>query len=153
MASSYSVFRLGAAPRLFLVPRVTFPFPALWAGLWSCSCSVMRTAASEERRSTMDTSVPWLPVCVHTRSVTKSCPTLCLPADCSLPGTSVHGIFQARIPERAATSFSRGSSRHGDPESPAWQADSLPLSPLGSPHHCLSLFKCPLWLLLLSGWA
>ena len=37
--------------------------------------------------------------CVHTRSVTKSCPTLCIPVDCSPPGSSVHGIFQARILE------------------------------------------------------
>ena len=31
--------------------------------------------------------------------VTQSCPTLCDPMDCSLPGSSVHGIFQARILE------------------------------------------------------
>ena len=28
------------------------------------------------------------------------CPTLCDPMDCSLPGSSIHGIFQARVPER-----------------------------------------------------
>ena len=33
-----------------------------------------------------------------------------IPMDCSLPGSSVHGIFQARILEWAAISFSRGSS-------------------------------------------
>ena len=42
--------------------------------------------------------------------VTQSCPTLCDPMDCSLPGFSVHGIFQARILEWVAISFSRGSS-------------------------------------------
>ena len=42
--------------------------------------------------------------------VTQSCPTLCDPMDCSLPGFSVHGIFQARVPEWVAFSFSRGSS-------------------------------------------
>ena len=31
------------------------------------------------------------------REVTQSCPTLCDPMDCSLPGSSVHGIFQARV--------------------------------------------------------
>ena len=36
--------------------------------------------------------------------------TLCYPMDCSLPGSSVHGIFQARILEWVAISFSRGSS-------------------------------------------
>ena len=42
--------------------------------------------------------------------VAQSCPTLCDPMDCSLPGSSVHGIFQARILEWVAISFSRGSS-------------------------------------------
>jgi len=36
--------------------------------------------------------------------------TLCDSLDCSLPGSSVHGVFQARILEWVATSFSRGSS-------------------------------------------
>ena len=36
--------------------------------------------------------------------------TLCDPMDCSLSGSSVHGIFQARVLEWVATSFSRGSS-------------------------------------------
>ena len=35
--------------------------------------------------------------------------------DCSPPGSSVHGMCQARIPERVAMSFSRGSSRSRDP--------------------------------------
>ena len=42
--------------------------------------------------------------------VTQLCPTLCNPMDCSLPGSSVHGILQARILERVAIPFSRGSS-------------------------------------------
>ena len=41
--------------------------------------------------------------------VAQSCPTLCNPMDCSPPGSSVHGILQARILEWAAISFSRGS--------------------------------------------
>ena len=43
--------------------------------------------------------------------VAQSCPTLCDSMDCSLPGFSVHGIFQARILEWVAISFSRSSSR------------------------------------------
>ena len=35
---------------------------------------------------------------------------VCDPMDCSLPGSSIHGILQARIPEWVAISFSRGSS-------------------------------------------
>ena len=40
--------------------------------------------------------------------VTQSCPILCDPMDCSLPGPSVHEIFQVRIPEWVAFPFSRG---------------------------------------------
>ena len=40
--------------------------------------------------------------------VTQSCPTLCDPMDCSLPGSSVLGIFQARTLEWLAIAFSRG---------------------------------------------
>ena len=42
--------------------------------------------------------------------VTQSCLTLCDPMDCSLPGSSVHGILQARILGWIAIFFSRGSS-------------------------------------------
>ena len=48
------------------------------------------------------------------RSESQSCPTLCDPVDCSLPGSSIHGILQARILEWVAISFSRGSSRPRD---------------------------------------
>ena len=46
--------------------------------------------------------------------VAQSCPILCDPVDCSLPGSSIHGILQARILEWVAISFSRGSSRPRD---------------------------------------
>ena len=45
-------------------------------------------------------------------SVAESYPTLCDPMDCNPPGSSVHGISQARILEWIALSFSRGSSQH-----------------------------------------
>ena len=51
------------------------------------------------------------------------CLTLCDPVDCSLPGSSFHGILQARILEWVTISFSRGSFQ---PRSLALQADSLP---------------------------
>ena len=38
--------------------------------------------------------------------VAQSCLTLCDPMDCSLPGSSVHGIFQARVLEWGAIAFS-----------------------------------------------
>ena len=38
--------------------------------------------------------------------VAQSCPTLSNPMDCSLPGSSIHGIFQARVLEWGAIAFS-----------------------------------------------
>ena len=80
-------------------------------------------------------------VCVCVYSVAQSCPTLCDPVDCSLPGSFVHGIFQARILEWVAISFSRASSPLRDfphpgtelvsPMSPALHADSLATESLG----------------------
>ena len=75
---------------------------------------------------------------MHACSVAQSCLSLCDPIDCSLSGSSVHEIFQAKILEWVAISFSRGifptqglslcllHLLH-------WQADSLPLSHLGNP--------------------
>ena len=65
-------------------------------------------------------------------SVTQSCPTLCDPMDCSQPGSSVHGVLQARILEWVAISYSRDASAismHVSP--PSW--GSLLPTPLG--HH------------------
>ena len=60
--------------------------------------------------------------------------TVCDPMDCSLPGSSVHGILQARIPEWVAIPFSPGdlSDQGIEPGSPALQADSLPSEPPGN---------------------
>ena len=67
-------------------------------------------------------------------SVTHSCPTLCDPMDCSPPGSSVHGILQARILEWVAFPLpgiflTQGLNLH----LLYWQVDSLQLSHLGSP--------------------
>ena len=51
-----------------------------------------------------------LPSAVSESEVTQSCPTLCDSMDCSPPGFSIHGVFQARTLECVALSFSRGSS-------------------------------------------
>ena len=82
--------------------------------------------------------------------VTLLCPTLCCLLECSLPGSSVHGILQASVLEWVAISFSRRSSRPRD-----WtrvselQAGSLPSEPLGMLNVCkvhifLSLVLSPL---------
>ena len=59
----------------------------------------------------------WIPVGLNflllVALVAQSCPTLCNPIDSSLPGFSVHGIFQARILEWVASSFSRGAELPG----------------------------------------
>ena len=71
--------------------------------------------------------------------VGKLCPTLCHPMDCSLPGSSVHGISKARILEWVAISSSRRSSWPRDQTHISfcllrWQAGSLPLVPPGKPN-------------------
>ena len=46
--------------------------------------------------------------CIKVKSeseIAQSCPTLCDPRDCSLPGSSIHGIFQARVLEWGAITF------------------------------------------------
>jgi len=56
------------------------------------------------------------------RSVSHLCPTLCEPMDCSLPGSSVHGISQARILQWVAIFFSRGSAQPRDQTWVSWIA-------------------------------
>ena len=46
--------------------------------------------------------------------VAHSCPTPCNPLDCSPPGSSIHDVFQARMVERLAISYFRGSSSPRD---------------------------------------
>ena len=50
--------------------------------------------------------------------VAKSCLTLCDPTDCGPPGSSVHGILQARILEWVAVCPSKASSQPKEPASP-----------------------------------
>ena len=61
--------------------------------------------------------------------------------DCSLPGSSIHGIFQARVLEWVPISFSRGVSQTQglNPCLLHWQVDSLPRSHQGSPTLC---YRC-----------
>ena len=67
--------------------------------------------------------------------VAQQCPTLCDPMDlCSPPGSSVHGISQAKILESVAIPFSRELPYPGiKPRSPTLQVDSLPSEPPGKP--------------------
>ena len=69
-------------------------------------------------------------VCV----IIQSCPTLCVPMDCSLPDSSIHGILQVRILEWVAMSSPGDLPDPGiEPWSPALQANSLLSEPPGKP--------------------
>ena len=75
------------------------------SGEFSCSCwAASSWQKGSGLRSPLHASLS-VCVCVCVL-VTQSCPTLCDHIDCSPPGSSVHGILQARILEWAAISFS-----------------------------------------------
>ena len=97
----------------------------LWHHLFPCPSAVLY------RSSWLMLGVVF--VCVYAQSFSCVCPTLCNPVDYSLSGSSVHGIFQARILEWVVISSSRESSLPTDLVSPVLQADSLPLSHWGNP--------------------
>ena len=66
--------------------------------------------------------------------VAQSCPILCNPMDCSLPGSSVPGIFQARVLEWVTFPSPGDLPNPGiEPRSPALQADALTSEPPGKP--------------------
>ena len=86
------------------------------------SASVVSDSVRPHRRQPTDLPHPWdslgkntgvgchfLLQCMKVKSeseVAQSCPTLCDPMDCSPPGSSVHGIFQATVLEWGAIAFS-----------------------------------------------
>ena len=73
--------------------------------------------------------------------VTQSCLTLCDPMDCSPPGSSVHGILQARILEWVAFPFSRGSSQPRDETQVSCIAGGFfTAEPPGKPHVVHSMY-------------
>ena len=67
--------------------------------------------------------------------------TLCNPMDCSLPGSYVHGILQARILEWVAVPFSRGSFQPRDQTQVSHIADSLLSEPPGKPNSSICYDK------------
>ena len=88
-----------------------FPIQGLNLGLLHCRQILYQLSYKRKRES----------------EIVQSCPTPRDPMDCSLPGPSVHGIFQSRIREWVAISFFRDLPHPGiDPGSPVLQADSLP---------------------------
>ena len=100
------------------------PFPSpMHACMHACQVtSVVSNSVRPHRRQPTRLLCPWdsqgknsgvgchsLLQCMKVKSeseVAQSCPTPCDPVDCSLPGSSVHGIFQARVLEWGAIAFS-----------------------------------------------
>ena len=99
------------SPRLFLL--LHFFFQASSQTLYSL---VSREVCGSEEVRRYPQGVSFPDFCfldlgkVNQSEVAQSCPTLCDPMNYSLPGSSVHGIFQAIVLEWIAISFSRGSS-------------------------------------------
>ena len=98
---------------------IAFTFPSLVALIRNCT--IPQLSGLLLAQSTTGLSFEGMMPCLtnlYVRclacSVTQSCLTLCDPTDCSPPGSSVHGILQARILERIAILVSRGFSRTGD---------------------------------------
>ena len=86
-----------------------------WPKYWSFSFSI---SPFSEYSGLISFKIDWFDfLAVQSESeseseVTRSCPTLCNPVDCSPPGSSVHGILQARILEWVPISLqSKGLSR------------------------------------------
>ena len=104
----------------------TWPTPAACITIHSEAVILMIREAQEHR------------LCMRAKLL-QLCPTLCIPMDCSLPGTSAHGIIQARRLEWIANSFSRVFSWPRDwtlishISSIGRQAGSLPLVPPRKP--------------------
>ena len=94
--------------------------------------------------STIKWGVPVHMLCLCAKKL-QSWPTLCHPMDCSPPGSSVHGILQARIPEWVAMPSSGGSFRPRNRtqlsyvSSTGWWVLSHQ-HPLGSPHTKHAIF-------------
>ena len=91
--------------------------PEIWGGLFSWAGQFHKLVS---RR--------FIPTILgHKSEVAQLCLTLCNPMDYSLPGSSIHGIFQARVLEWVAISFSGDLPDSGiKPRPPTLQADTLP---------------------------
>ena len=106
-------------------------WPRLWSILENVVCTVennvysaffgysvlQMSIKSNQSIVSFQTSVALLNFCLQDMSIDvvhakllQSCPTLCIPMDCSLPGSCVHGILQERILDLVAMPFSKGSS-------------------------------------------
>ena len=112
-------FKITHFPAHFVLCKDT-PGVQILCCLWSkdstgeCSVNVDGQACfnPDEVKSTVrwPRSHKWQSACFTRSEVSQSCLTLCNPMDCTLAGSSVHGIFQVTVLEWLAISFSRASS-------------------------------------------
>ena len=89
-------------------------------------------------------------ICIPPCSASQLCPTLCSLIDCSPPGFSVHGVFQARVLEWVVISSSRKSSQPRDQiHSPALAGGFFTTEPRGPQYMyicgCVSVCLCVLF--------
>ena len=121
--------RLSSSSSSFVIEGIDLPIWMSFFSLVQFSLSVMSDSVRPHRR--LPTRLPrpqdspgkntgvgchFLLQCRKVKSeseVTQSCPTLRDPMDCSLPGSSIHGIFQARVLEWGASAFSRNVPTNG----------------------------------------
>ena len=120
---------MGHCGRLYSLPSSSTAVspPALPVFSWlrePCFCSDIWHGAVSRKGGFLPRTLGWIMagIILCAVLVAKSCLTLCDPMDCSLPGSSVHGILQARILEWVAISFSTGSS---------WPRDQTCISCIG----------------------
>ena len=101
------------------------------------SMRTRQARVSEQKESSFKLTRSLFVLCL----AAQSCLPPCDPIDCSPPGSSVHGILQARILEWVAVPSPPGDLPNPgiEPRSPAFQADSLPSEPPGKPEEPVDL--------------
>ena len=135
--------------------------------LFCCYCcwaaSVVSDSVRPPRRQPTRLPSPWdspgkntgvgchfLLQCMKVKSeseVAQSCPTLCDPMDCSPPGSSIHGMFQARVLEWGATAFSKYMLRRNKRMESKW--DLFHLASSGQDN--VSVIETRIWNLMTEG--
>ena len=129
-----TIYSTGVRPFVFQKPSIRKFIPAFFVTKQNSSVLifiVLLLTYNRMHRYYMFISMNF-DICIypHTVLAAQSCPTLCDPVDCNLPGSSVHGIFQARIMSGLPFPSPGNLPNPGiKPVSPALQADSFPSEP------------------------
>ena len=111
--SGSSVHGIFQARKLLLLLLSRFSCVQLCATPWTAAYQATPSMGFSRQEDWSELPFP-SPMHESESEVTQSCPTISDPMDCSLPGSSVHGILQARILEWVAMPFARGSSQPRD---------------------------------------